>query len=387
LWSRPARLFDRRSLSRIENLKDLTSWVDQEAYLVREAVKDQTQKDYHNQILQIVMPLGRKIDCLPYENIPHIRNQAFYGRTALLTAISSRLSEQNRKAGLAQVALFGLGGVGKTQIALEYAHGHFQDYKAIFWINAETNLKLAESFGAQAIALGLGNGDSPEQHDQWRGIFKKWLLDCSIPGLCSHRSASRAAEADIGLGTSGESIPWLMIFDNVEDVAMLEQYWPKGALGSIMLTTRNPIVAKTYAPCYLEVPLFARKESEEYLLYMNSSDDQNNSLETTAAAKIAGSVGDLPLALSLVASYARSIACSYHIFLQQYPEIDRDFLFQGLDDHLRTSQAYQESVDRTWTLGLQNADPSARILMETLAFLDKDGLPLDFFEAIPIESK
>jgi hypothetical protein len=183
LCARPARVFDRRSLLRIENLKGLTSWVDQEAYLVREAVKDQTQKDYHNQILQIVMPLQRKTDCLPYENIPHIRNQAFHGRTALLTIISSWLSERNRKAGLAQVALFGLGGVGKTQIALEYAYDHFQDYKAIFWINAETNLKLAESFGAQAIALGLGNGDSPEQHDQWREIFKRWLLDCGRTGL------------------------------------------------------------------------------------------------------------------------------------------------------------------------------------------------------------
>ena len=367
-------------------MNGLTSWVDQEAYLVREAVKDQTQKDFHDQIRQIVMLLGRKIDCLPSE-IPNIRNQAFYGRTALLTVISSRLSERNRKAGLAQVALFGLGGVGKTQIALEYAHDHFQDYKAIFWINAETNLKLAESFGAQAIALGLGNGDSPEQHDQWRQIFKKWLLDFGRPGLCPHRSPSRAVEVDNGLGTNGESIPWLMVFDNVEDVAMLEPYWPKDALGSIILTTRNPIVAKRYAPCYLEVPLFTRKESEEFLLCMNSVDDKNGSLETNAATKIASSVGDLPLALNLVASYASSIACSYHVLLQKYPEIHRGFLFQGLGDYLRAPQAYQKSVDRTWTLGLQNADPSARVLMETLAFLDKDGLPLDFFEAVPMERK
>jgi NB-ARC domain len=333
-------VFDRGSLLRIENLKDLISWVGQEAYLVREAVKDQTQEDTHNQILQIVMSLGRKTDCLPYQNIPHIRNQAFHGQTALLAVISNRLGEQNRKAGLAQVALFGLGGVGKTQIALEYAHGHFQDYEAIFWVNAETNLKLAESFGAQAIALGLGNGDSPEQHDQWRAIFKKWLLDCGRPGLCPRKPASRAAKVDNRLGTTGESIPWLMIFDNVEDVATLEQYWPKGALGSIMLTTRNPIVAKTYAPCSLEVPSFTRKESEEYL-YMNSSDDQNNSLEANAAAKMASSAGDSPLALGLVASYASSIACSYHVFLQQHPEIDRDFLFQVLGDHLRSPQAYR----------------------------------------------
>src|SRR5271155_5285644 len=112
--------------------------------------------------------------------------------------------------------------------------------------------------------------------------------------VCAHAGpTSRTAEVDNGLGTTGESIPWLMIFDNVEDVAMLEQYWPKGALGSIMLTTRNPIVAKTYAPYYLEVPLFTRKESEAFLLRMNSGDGQHNSLEAKAVTKIASSVGDL----------------------------------------------------------------------------------------------
>jgi hypothetical protein len=184
LCSRPARVFDRRSASRIEKLKCLTSWVDQEAYLVREVVKDQTQKDYHNQILQIMMPLRMKANNLPYNNIPYLRNQAFHGRTKLLMIMLSGLSDQNRSAGLAHVALFGLGGVGKTQIALEYAYRHFQDYTAIFWINAETNLKLAESFSAQAIALGLGESHSPEQHNQLREIFKQWLFDCGKLGSC-----------------------------------------------------------------------------------------------------------------------------------------------------------------------------------------------------------
>jgi hypothetical protein len=160
-------------------LKDLTSCVDQEAYLVREVVKDQTQKEYHNQILQIVAPLRMKVNNLPYDNIPYLRNQAFHARMELLTVLSSGLNDPNRNAGLAQVALYGLGGVGKTQIALEYAYLHFQDYEAIFWISAETSLKLAESFSAQAIALDLGNGDTVEQHNQLRGVFKKWLLDSS----------------------------------------------------------------------------------------------------------------------------------------------------------------------------------------------------------------
>jgi hypothetical protein len=177
-------------------LKDLTSWVDQEAYLVREVVKDQTQKDYHNQILQIVMPLKMKANNLPYNNIPYLRNQAFHGRSELLMVMLSRLSDQNRNAGLAQAALFGLGGVGKTQIALEYAYRHLQDYTAIFWINAETSLKLAESFSAQAIALGLGKGDSLEQHSQLREIFKKWLFECGQLGSCQNDSILKAANAD-----------------------------------------------------------------------------------------------------------------------------------------------------------------------------------------------
>lgn len=125
-----------------------------------------------------------KVNNLPYNNIPYLRNQAFHGRTKLLTVMLSGLSHQNRNAGLAHVALFGLGGVGKTQIALEYAYRHFQDYTAIFWINAETNLKLAESFSAQAISLGLGESDSLEQHNQLRELFKQWLFGCGQLGPC-----------------------------------------------------------------------------------------------------------------------------------------------------------------------------------------------------------
>ena len=181
-------MFDRRSGLRIEKLKGLTSWVDWEANLVREVVKYQTQKDYHNQTLQIVMPLRMNAHHLPYHNIPHFRNHAFHYRTELLTTMANQLSDQNRNAGLAHVALFGLGGVGKTEIALEYAYRHFQDYNAIFWINAETNQKLAESFSAQALALGLVEGDSVAQHHQLREIFKKWLFNCGKVGLYTRES-------------------------------------------------------------------------------------------------------------------------------------------------------------------------------------------------------
>lgn len=197
----------------------------------------------------------------------------------------------------------------------------------------------------------------------------------------------KEAEFDYALGTADKSIPWLLIFDNIEDVTMLEPYWPKGAIGSIILTTRNPDVAKTYAPCCLEVPMFTRKESEELLFSLNSRIDQNDSFERSAVTTIANKLGDLPLALTIVASYASSIASSYKTFLESYPEIERDFLFRGPGNQLRNRQTYQKSMDTTWTLGLLKMDRNARLLMETLAFLDKDGLPVAFFGVAQMDSK
>ena len=387
LCSRTARSFDSRSISRIEKLRGLTSWVDREACLVREVIKDQAIKDYHNQILQIMKPIKISANHFPYRNIPHDRNLSFRCRTELLAVISSQLNGQNRSAGLAQVALFGLGGIGKTQIALEYAYRHLQDYMAIFWINAKTTLKLAESFSGHAIALGLGEGDSLQQHDQLREIFKRWLSDCGAPGLRQNRSTPGTVEVNSDLGRTSDPIPWLMIIDGVEDVPTLEHYWPRDVLGSIILTTQNPEVAKKYSPCRLKVPVFTREESEELLFSLNSSADQYVSLEKDAVTRIADGSGDLPLALNLVGSYANSVACCYHNFLQIYPEPERDFLFGGVVNHLGNLQTDQKSVATTWTLGLQNAKPNVRVLMETLAFLDKDGLPLAFFGAIPTDRK
>lgn len=178
-----------------------------------------------------------------------------------------------------------------------------------------------------------------------------------------------------------------MIFDDVEDATMLGNYWPKGALGSIVLTTRNPDVAKTCARCRLEVPLFTREESEEFLFFLNSNVDQNDAFEKSAVTKIAHEVDGLPLILNLVASHTSSIASSYHTFLQDYAEIDRDFEFRSFDSCLRGLTVYQKCVDTTWLIELRNMQPNARMLMETLAFLDKDGVPLAFFGDIPTDCK
>ena len=87
--------------------------------------------------------------------IPHSQNARFYGREDVLSAIDSVLSPLRKTNRLRSFALFGIGGSGKTQIALEYAYRHLKDFKAIFWIVSDSIEKIEQGFVEAAALLGL----------------------------------------------------------------------------------------------------------------------------------------------------------------------------------------------------------------------------------------
>ena len=87
--------------------------------------------------------------------IPHSQNARFYGREDVLSLIDSVLSPLRKTNKLRSFALFGIGGSGKTQIALEYAYRHLKDFKAIFWIVSDSIEKIEQGFVEAAALLGL----------------------------------------------------------------------------------------------------------------------------------------------------------------------------------------------------------------------------------------
>lgn len=91
-----------------------------------------------------------------FQNLPCIRNTKFHSRKVELQQLAAYLYPQETTSSLRTCGLYGVGGGGKSQLALEYAYSNLHQYNAVFWISGETELKLAGFFAAPAFELGLG---------------------------------------------------------------------------------------------------------------------------------------------------------------------------------------------------------------------------------------
>src|ERR1700676_4264880 len=144
---------------------------------------------------------------LPIFNVPFHRNHFFTGRDMLLKHLRSVLTPGVIAALTQTQAMSGLGGIGKTQVALEYCYRYRNDYQAIFWLKAEKRSDLFSDYLNIASLLEL-----PQKHIQDQKLMaeavRKWLKD--------HKE-------------------WLLIFDNIEDISLIEEFILPGHQGNILL--------------------------------------------------------------------------------------------------------------------------------------------------------
>src|SRR6266849_4648526 len=147
---------------------------------------------------------------VPAWNVPLRRNPFFTGREPIFTQIH-KLLHAGKTAALSQPpAISGLGGIGKTQTAVEYAYRYRDAYQFVLWVQANTSETLLSNFVALAGLLKLPEQDAQEQQIVVQAL-KQWL------------------ETHSG---------WLLIFDNADDLALVQDYLPAGNTSHILLTTR-----------------------------------------------------------------------------------------------------------------------------------------------------
>ena len=272
----------------------------------------------------------------PVWNVPHTRNLNFTGREAELDALEQSLTP-GRAAALTQ-AIHGLGGVGKTQTAVEYVYRHLDQYEAVWWVRAEQPSTLAADYAALAGPLGLPERAEPDQ----------------------------AAVVQAVRRHLGQSRRWLLVFDNADDPDAVPPYLPQGGGGQVLITSRSPHWGNRAQK--VSVDVWDRPSAVAFLRKRTGQADE------AAADALAEALGDLPLALEHAAAYCEQTGKSLAAYLKLYQARQLD-LFRAA----KPPADYHSTVTTTWRLAFDKvrAVPLASDLLTLCAFLAPDAIPRD----------
>ncbi|GAA3444483.1 cytochrome c [Planomonospora venezuelensis] len=266
----------------------------------------------------------------PVWNIPQ-RNPSFTGREEMLELLHERLS-----AGTTAVlpeALHGLGGVGKSQIAIEYCYRHQNDYDLIWWIPSERMPVVRQAFVDLAVHLEL-NVSEPS---------------VAVPAV---REALRLGRPHAD---------WLLIFDNAEDVEEIRRFFPTNGPGKIMITSRSRDWFSHAAP--LEVDVFTREEGRELLRLRGPE------LSLDAADELCERLGYLPLAIEQAAVWLSESGMPIEEYFRLFDE-KRNELLEIEGSAVPVAVAWNVSFDR-----LRQSHPAALQLLQVCAFFAPEPIP------------
>jgi hypothetical protein len=262
------------------------------------------------------------------------RNPSFIGRTEELLQIHDRLAG----GGGTVLLLRGLDGIGKTELAAEYAHRFAAEYDLLWWVSAPGREQVRRSLAE--LAGRIGKGDGPDQ-----------------------RAAARAAVDALRRGRPFHR--WMLVFDGADSVDELQEFIP-GATGHVIITSssrgRGDITED------LDVEVFTRADSIAMLR------SRVPRMSEATAERLAEAVGDLPAALVAVASWFVVTGMSVDVYLAQLEADPIRVLDEGIDAAGRpapVSRTWAASIDR-----LRAGSPAAADLLEVCAFLGPGRIPL-----------
>ena len=271
----------------------------------------------------------------PTWNVP-ARNADFTGRGATLELLRDKLAGGGRAVVVAQ-ALYGLGGVGKTQLALEYAHRFMADYDLVWWVPSERAEETSGALADLARKMGLKVGDN----------------------------VAEAAEAALEELRRDTTPHWLLIFDNADDPKQLEPYLPTGS-GHVLITSRNQ--AWTHSAEPLEVDVFTREESVGHLLRHVPE------LDVADAKRVADALGHLPLAVEQASAWLEQTGMPARVYVDQLNTQSTRILA------LNQPPDYPMPVVATWNLSferLKQRSPAAVRLLQLCAFFSPGPISMD----------
>src|SRR5216684_3961547 len=283
-------------------------------------------------------------------NMPYPRNPFFTGREDLLAQLSTALKTNAAMALTQPQAISGLGGIGKTQLAVEYASRFHANYQAVFWVRADTQENVISDFVTIAGMLNLPEKDEQEQSLTVTAV-KEWLR--------THTQ-------------------WLLILDNADNLAMVREFMPPAFGGHMLLTTRAQVMGKLARSIAVE-----KMDEEVGVLFLlrragiiaqDALVEQAPHGERGAALEIVQEMDGLPLALDQAGAYMEEVPCNLEDYLRLYRK-QRGTLLKRRGGVVADHPA---PVATTWSLSfaqVEQANPAAADLLRLYAFLAPDAIP------------
>jgi len=248
-----------------------------------------------------------------------------------------------------RIALFGMGGIGKTQIALEYVYTNEKNYARTYWISAVDQTTLLSGYAEIAKMAGVKLAPDSVPLETAKTVLR-WLREQSS---------------------------WLIVIDNLDVIEVIEGFLPEtGPHKHVIITTRNPD-AQGIPAQGVEVPLLDPEAAVHLLSTLSTIPIPSNSPEQNAAKSIVQRLDCLPLAIEQAGAFIRQVTCGYASFLESY-EKNRKELHKWVP---KGNRQYRYSVATTWFLSfnlIRETYPDIAKFFQILSFLNPDGIRIDF---------
>ncbi|KAJ6084951.1 hypothetical protein N7499_004580 [Penicillium canescens] len=280
----------------------------------------------------------------PYLVLPQTNSLPgrFFDRVDVFEKLDQSFNDTEIPLVFKAVALWGMGGIGKSSIAMRYVSTKIQEnkYDAIFWVHGEKSASLRQSFNDIAMKLKLPNA-SPQNHDENLERVQEWFqfTECA----------------------------WLVIFDNASSAEILQPYWPSSSRGHAMITTRNPSLAFAHTSSSIEVTSWDHQTGSEFLLFLlrrNIGNDINT--EGLSAFELSKRLSGHALGLAHMAGLIHRRSWSIAEFMSIYIKNPR--------------RVHNSELQALWEFSFHSLEPDARQFLGVLAFLMPDDIPQTLFE-------
>ncbi len=280
-------------------------------------------------------------------NIPYDRNPFFTGRNDIIQKIRDQLTSGSSAAISQTKVISGLGGIGKTQIAVEYAYRYRGEYNAVFWVRSEEVEELHTDFSSLSQLLDL-----PEQHAKEREqsiqAVKEWLIN---------------------------NDNWLIIFDNADEPKQIKDFYLRGSNGHCLITSRAQVFDELGIRKPISLQTLPAKEAEIFLLKRTEREEIDDKEELAAVTGLVEEFGYLPLAIEQAGAYILENKAKFRDYLVVYRR-------QGLDLLKKKDpiEGKHLPVLATWSMSFEkvrNASSASADILYFFAFLSPDNIPLE----------